>query len=236
MTDNLNVDNEGVDGGAGNQPALSQQPAKSIDGTPQGSQDLSSIAKSVELLTKELRGMQSRTDKDKNETQRVLEEIKSHMAKGMNFEQAEQAVNENKISREKDELLYKMAEKLGVLGSTSQTVPTGNGTSAVDDTAKVFSDYEIDPNDPAVSPFLSLKGAELKAAVADYAFKKSKQSPRDPSEATTLGGSAASTGKLSDQQADKKYSELGQLIKNPTLNASKISQLTKELKDSGYEV
>jgi len=189
ITEQPNVDTPDLEGAGGNQPPVSQAQGKSIAGQPQSSQELLELRKIVERQEKELRGLQSRQDKEKNETQRFMDEIKAHVASGKSLDEAEKIVYADREAAEDKALLRRIAQKLE-LDNSSPSV-AGNNAQATDEAAQVFTKYKVDMNDPGAVDFLSLKGAELKAAVADYAFTKSQQPTLDSSAATSLGSSPA---------------------------------------------
>jgi hypothetical protein len=201
MTENPNVDNLDLEGAGGNQPPVSQDKGNSIAGAPQSSQEFLALAKKLELVESNLKGLQSRQDKGQNETQRFMEEIKAHVAKGLSLDEAQEAVSADREKAVKDQLLYKIAAKLGLDDSLPNTA--GNSENATDEVAKVLREYEVNENDPMAVKFIALKGAELKAAVADYAFKKSKVQPLDSSAASSMQGGAVA--KESVQREAQKY-------------------------------
>lgn len=188
-TEQPNVETPSLEGAGGNQPPVSQTQGNSIAGQPQSSQELLELKKIIEQQGKELRGLQSRQDKEKNETQRFLDEIKAHVANGKTIDEAEQIVNATRKDAEKDQLLYKIAAKLGL----DESSPTATGTSAnvTDDVTRIFKKFDVDMNDPAAVPLLSLKGADLVEKVAELALSKTKQPTLDSSAATSLGSSPA---------------------------------------------
>lgn len=192
-----NVENPNLDGAEGNQPPVSPEQGKSIDGKPQIPQEFLELKKGYDRLEKELKGLQSRQDKSTNEVQRFMEDVKGQMAKGLSLDEAEQAVHANRKAAEKDELLYQIATKLGI-GNSPQTA-TGTSTNAADEVASVFSEYSVNPNDPEAIPLLELHGTDLVKAVSKLAIKRAKQSPPDSSEAGSIQGSPpvpASAGQL----------------------------------------
>lgn len=183
-----NVENPNLDGAEGNQPPVSPEQGKSIDGKPQSSQEFLELKQGYARLEKELKGLQSRQDKSTNEVQRFMEDVKGQMAKGLSLDEAEQAVHANRKAAEKDELLYQIATKLGI-GNSPQSV-TGNNQKAADEAASVFSEYNVDPNDPEAIPLLELRGTDLVKAVSKLAIKRAKQSTPDSSEAPSLSSGA----------------------------------------------
>jgi len=183
-----NVENPNLEGAEGNQPPVSPEQGKSIDGKQQSSQEFLELKQGYARLEKELKGLQSRQDKSTNEVQRFMEEVKGQMAKGLSLDEAEQAVHANRKAAEKDELLYQIATKLGI-GNSPQSV-TGNNLKAADEAQSVFSEYNVDPNDPEAIPLLDLRGTDLVKAVSKLAIKRAKQSTPDSSEAVSMTGSA----------------------------------------------
>jgi len=183
-----NVENPNLDGAEGNQPAVSPEQGKSIDGKPQSSQEFLQLKQGYDRLEKELKGLQSRQDKSTNEVQRFMEDVKGQMAKGLSLDEAEQAVHANRKAAQKDDLLNQIAAKLGI-GNSPQTV-TGTSPNAADEAESVFSEYSVDPNDPEAIPLLELRGTDLVKAVSKLAIKRAKQSTPDSSEAPSLSSGA----------------------------------------------
>lgn len=210
-----NVENPNLEGAEGNQPPVSPEQGTSIDGKQQSSQEFLELKQGYARLEKELKGLQSRQDKSTNEVQRFMEDVKGQMAKGLSLDEAEQAVHANRKAAEKDELLYQIASKLGI-GNSPQTV-TGNNTNAADEAVSVFSEYNVDPNDPEAIPLLDLRGTDLVKAVSKLAIKRAKQSTTDSSEAPSLTGGPARV--MND---DEKISKLSELQKSPTKNREAI--------------
>jgi len=183
-----NVENPNLEGAEGNQPAVSPEQGKSIDGKPQSSQEFLQLKQGYDRLEKELKGLQSRQDKSTNEVQRFMEDVKGQMAKGLSLDEAEQAVHANRKAAQKDDLLNQIAAKLGI-GNSPQSV-TGNNRNTADEVAGVFSEYNVDLNDPEAVPLLELRGTDLVKAVSKLAIKRAKQSTPDSSEAVSIIGSA----------------------------------------------
>jgi len=183
-----NVENPNLDGAEGNQPAVSPEQGKSIDGKPQSSQEFLQLKQGYDRLEKELKGLQSRQDKSTNEVQRFMEDVKGQMAKGLSLDEAEQAVHANRKAAQKDDLLNQIAAKLGI-GNSPQTA-TGTSANAADEAVSVFQEYSVDPNDPEAIPLLELRGTDLVKAVSKLAIKRAKQSTPDSSEAPSLSSGA----------------------------------------------
>ncbi len=183
-----NVETPNLDGAEGNQPAVSPKQGESIDGKPQSSQEFLELKQGYARLEKELKGLQSRQDKSTNEVQRFMEDVKGQMAKGLSLDEAEKAVHADRKAAEKDALLSQIAAKLGI-GNSPQNA-TGTSANAADEAVSVFSEYNVDPNDPEAIPLLELSGTDLVKAVSKLAIKRAKQSTPDSSEAPSLSSGA----------------------------------------------
>ena len=217
-----NVENPNLDGAEGNQPAVSPEQGKSIDGKPQSSHEFLELKQGYARLEKELKGLQSRQDKSTNEVQRFMEDVKGQMAKGLSLDEAEQAVHANRKATQRENLLDQIAAKLGI-GNSPQTV-TGTSPNAADEAVSVFSEYNVDPNDPEAIPLLELRGTDLVKAVSKLAIKRAKQSTPDSSEAPSITGSAPRA-----VNEDEKIRKLAELQRTPTKNRDAIKALEKEL-------
>jgi len=161
--------------------------SKSIDGAPQQSQELLEIKKALELTRSELKGLQSRQDKEQNEVQRFMGEVKKRMAKGMSLEEAEQAVAADSQAAAEKDLLHKIAQKVGVLDSPSTPAPAGNGQGQTVDVASTLSLYGLNENDPDVAAALASERDTEKAALK-VALKRAKQPQADASASTSVQG------------------------------------------------
>lgn len=184
-----NVESPNLEGAGTNQTPVSQSKGSSIEGSPSSSQEFLELKRDFELAKKELKGLQSRQDKDKNELQRFMEEVKTKVSKGLSLEEAEQAVHADREVARKDDLLNKIALKLGIDDSPQNL--TGNKSNAVDTVAQVFNEFGVDPNHPEAAALYDLKGEELIKAVAKLAIKTKSNSTVDSSEAPSLQGKPA---------------------------------------------
>ena len=157
------------------------------------------------------------------------------MAKGLSLDEAEKAVHENAKAREKDELLYKMAEKLGVSGSFSQPTTAGNSSDATVDVAKVVGSYGLDANDPeVVSQVLGKKfNSELEAenAALKIAYRRANSNPPNPAASTAIQGSPVS------QNTDTAVliNKLSEYQKLPTKHKKEIEAIVKQLDERGWK-
>jgi hypothetical protein len=230
MTEATNVEETQPEGANADQANVSEGKAKSIADAPPSSQELLEIRKELQLTRSELKGLQGRQDKEQNEIQRFMEDVKAQMAKGLSFDEAEQAVNKSREASLKDDLLFKMAEKLGVLGDSPQNT-AGNGSNAANEVAKVFDKYGISANDPEAVPLLDLRGVDLIDGVASLAIKRAKQTPLDASEASSISGKsapAATPEALKSEYISKMNAARG--------NRKQIETLKAQYKDKGVDI
>jgi hypothetical protein len=99
----------------------------------------------------------------------------------------------------------------------------GNGGGGAEEVARIMGEYGLSSNDPAVAPLYEMRGDALKAAAADMAFRKAKQTPPDISAAGSINSSGAGTG-LNSQDVEKMAGELKVLYRNPDKNKKKIKE------------
>lgn len=229
MTEATNVDATNLEGAGENQSPVSQEQAKSIAGAPSNSQEFLQLKKELELTRAEMKGLQSRQDKEKNEVQRFMEDVKAQMAKGKSLEEAEQAVHESRKATEKDELLYKIAQKVGVLDGSPQNV-AGNGSNAADEVANVFAEYGVPLNDPEAASLMDKRGVDLVKGVSKLALKR-KTVTSDPSEAPAIGGNAPRPAGV--ESLTKQYQE--DMLKNRG-NRAALAQIKEQARKNGVPV
>jgi len=182
------VEGQGA-GGATNSPV---SPAKTIDGAPDQSQGRLNIEKEIGLLRSELRGLQGRQDKEATEVQKFMGEVKKRMANGMSLDEAEQSITAEQQAAQKDDLLFKIARKVGVLDEPPST-PAGNGQPMASDAASTLQQYGLNANDPDVAEAIRGKTnpLELELAAAKVALKREKKPVADVSASTSVIGRPA---------------------------------------------
>lgn len=229
MTTNPNVGDQ-IPTGAGEQTnsPVSPEGGQPIAGTPQSSQELLELKKGYDRLERELRGLQSRQDVEKNDVQRFMAEVKKQMATGKSLEEAEAAVTENRKVQEKDDLLFKIARKVGVLDEVSQTA-AGNGGNVTESAAQVISELKLDANNADVISILA-KGFDpdkQELELRRYAMRPRPQ----PSAAESPSIPAGSPPAPAD--VDRLNAELLQLSKNPSKNIARIQEIGAKLKQAG---
>lgn len=192
------VEGQGA-GGATNSPV---SPAKTIDGAPNQSQELLEIRKQLELTRRELQGLQGRQDKEQNEVQRFMSEVKKRMASGMSLEDAEKSITAEQKASEKDELLFKIARKVGVLDEPSQNI-AGNGVNVTIDRASTLQQYGLDANDSDVAEAIRGKSdLELKLAALEVAYKRATKPVADASASPAVNARPAPPANVESLTAD----------------------------------
>lgn len=234
MTDDL--ESNSSDGSAGSpNSAASIGSNVSSTSTPEAPNALeqmeSLVSKAVE------KALQSQKDKRFSTIEKKLDGFTPVMEQVKAILTPEQLKKLNAIQKDAEFEELKQA----VYGKTDSSTPTeGNQTSAAKfDAQNILKEYQLDGNDPDVIAQVLSKDfkneTEAKLAAANLAFRRSNPTPPDISAAPVIKGGAPVT-KISAEQADVKYADLSKLLRDPTMNAAKIKNLTKELKDSGYEV
>jgi DNA repair exonuclease SbcCD ATPase subunit len=177
-------------------------------GDSSGSFDASKLQSMVEALTRKLDEVDERSkslqgDKDRgvNQTKDEVKELKRKIAEIEKLKKSgldeDGAIEEHSFREE----IRTVKDQLSKLVST-QVVPTGNGENLVDEVAKVFAEFGLDPNHPEAQSLYSLKGTELIKGVAKLKIK-SQSTSVDSSEATSLQGGSppvkAGVEKLTEQ-------------------------------------
>jgi len=229
MNEELEVGNgNGADGATNSNVS----PAKPIDGAPDQSQVLLKIQKDLELTRSELKGLQGRQDKETSEVQRFMGEVKKRMASGMSLDEAEQSITAEKKASEKDELLFKIARKVGVLDEPPSP-PAGNGQPMAKDVASTLQQYDLNANDPDVAEAIRGKTdpLELKLAALEVAYKRSTKPTPDVSASTSVQQRSPSAKDDTQKMIDR----LGALQKFPTQNREEIKALKKQLDERNWE-
>ncbi len=207
-------------------------PAKTIDGAPDQSQGRLNIEKELGLLRSELRGLQGRQDKEATEVQKFMGEVKKRMASGMSLEQAEQSITAEQTAAQKDDLLFKIARKVGVLDESPSNI-AGNGSPVASDKASTLEMYNLDANDADVAEAIRGKSdpMELKLAALEVAYKRLTKPTPDASASTAVVQGRptpkSDTGVLIDK--------LSQLQKFPTQNKQEIAAIKKQLDERNWE-
>lgn len=237
MTETDVVGSTDPNGAGANQAPVSQGSGQPIPPAP-NTQDFVS-KKDLENVVSQLKGLQSRQDKSTDTQARFMDEIRTKMSQGMSLDQAEKAVNSEAQARLKDDLLFQMAEKLGVQTPFSQQAPVGNGSPVTVDKAKTLQEYGLSENDPDVAA--SISGQEFKSVTELEAFAgkvilKRQNKPQPDMSASTAATGTPPASKMTEQVAEQKYEELGRMLLEPTKNKAKIASLKKELVDGGFKV
>lgn len=225
MSDQVLVGDSVSDGAVENQSAVSTEKERPISPAPTPQDFVSK--KDFDNAVKELRGLQKRQDKSTDAQTRFMDELKTQIAKGLSFDEAAQAVNESAKARDKDDLLYQIAEKLGV-GSSSQQAPAGNSSPVTIDKAKIIADNHLDGNDlDVVAQFVNVdfkSPLEAENAALKLALRRANPSQPDISAAPGMTGKPARAVENGDLIA-----ELQKLQKTPTKNTKRMAEIEEKL-------
>jgi uncharacterized protein (UPF0147 family) len=238
MAQNTNVGDQTPTGaGENTNSPVSPGNGQPIAGTPQGSQDVLELKKTVDLLSKELKGLQSRQDKGQNEVQSFMTEVKQQMASGKSLEEAEAAVNASREAQAKDDLILKMARKLGVLDDVSQD-PAGNGGTVTESAAQVISELKLDANSVDV---ISILGKGYNAEKQELELRRLAMRPNQPQPSAAEGASlqtpAAPAAGVKDLQSayEKKRDEIAQTLRGDA-KVKALSDLKVDYRGRGLNI
>jgi hypothetical protein len=132
-----------------------------------------------------------------------MSEVKKRMASGMSLEQAEKSITAEQQAAQKDELLFKIAEKVGVLGEPSQNT-AGNGGNVTIDRASTLQQYGLNANDPDVAEAIRGKSdpLELKLAALEVAYKRATKPVADASASPAVNARPAPPANVESLTAD----------------------------------
>ncbi len=229
MSEELEVGNgNGADGATNSNVS----PAKPIESVPDQSQVLLKIQNELEQTRSELRGLQGRQDKETSEVQRFMGEVKKRMANGMSLEQAEQSITAEQQAAQKDDLLFKIARKVGVLDESPST-PAGNGQPMANDVASTLQQYNLDANDPDVAEAIrGKKDAELRLAALEVAYKRATKPAPDVSAAPSLNGRPPARETIESLRKDYER----EVAAAGRGNIMKISQIQSDYRKKGLPV
>lgn len=194
---------------------------------------IESQAKTIAELQKSFRTMQS--DKDRgvsnvskrtDDLDKKFTELEKLLKGGWDRKEALDEL----YRREKLDQAVEFFEK----AQGSPNPPPDKGKEVGDDFDVLLKEYELPKDDPNINALLTkgLSGAKLGAEIAKYAMER-KANPPSLSAAPTPTG-AGIPGKLNEQEANTRYSELSTLLREPTKNAAKIAQIEKQLRESGF--
>ena len=230
--------NEGIDSPDGadgsSSPNVSGEESKSFYGSQEQLRELlrAEIKNTLEPTLKELRGLQGKQDKTDKALREFQDEFAKQVKAGATPDEAYQAAsavqdNENR-ARKREELIDQLlSDKFGA-GKSADT----DKQPAIDKAKTLIEKYGLDANDAEIAQLVSTSPeAEWEGKLAIRAYNKT------PSLAGAMSMQGKPSGqKLSENEADNKYAEIGRLLYDPTTNAKKIASLTKELTDGGFEV
>lgn len=209
-----------VDGAA---PATQEPVSKTIDDPI--TKLLSDFGGKIELIQKELRGLQGRQDKQDSAFKTQMAEYDKLIKRGMSHDEAVDAL-ENK--QRESSTLADLQKKYDDL---AKRLEGGQPKSATQEVVTAFEQFGLDLKDPRViiemqKPYANMADALLAA----FTLKQSMSSTPNPNPAQApapAGGDAARV----DAQALIAESEA--LMSNPSKNYERIMKIQEELQRAG---
>jgi hypothetical protein len=198
---------------------------------PLAGNDLKSLQASLETFQAEIRGqlkaLQSDKDKRIPKLEGSLQDLMSEITrlKGHGFTDDE-AVNEVEFRQNVKELAQKMK------GIEQSAQPVGSGTSGAGQEAqRIIEELKLNTGDPDVLQWAGGKYRNPDHMRAEAALlvarKLSKPAPSSAASPPMTGGGVSS--ELSDADKEIKLAQLQKLYKTPTIKATEIKVLEKEL-------
>ena len=137
----------------------------------QDATNVKNLESELNILKKELKGLQGRQDKDKSVFQEFLAEYKSQKKRGLGDEEAEEAASSVLKEREEAEnqklLLKQIAQKLGLDPASSNIA--GNNMKRATGYEKVIEKLQLDINDPIITKLM-----RENADITDFAIEAGK--------------------------------------------------------------
>ncbi len=137
----------------------------------QDATNVKNLESELNILKKELKGLQGRQDKEKSAFQEFLAEYKSQKKRGLGDEEAEEAASSVLKEREEAEnqklLLKQIAQKLGLDPASSNIA--GNNMKRATGYEKVIEKLQLDINDPIVTKLM-----RENTDITDFALEASK--------------------------------------------------------------
>jgi len=231
MTDDL-------DSGQSNGTPVSPNAGSSNgNGDSSGSFDARKLQSTIEALTRKLDEVDQRSkalqgDKDRGitKTKSEVDELKRKIAEIEKIKKTglddDGAIEEFSFRED----VRAIKEQLSKLTST-QAPPAGNGANLAEETAKVFEEYKLDPNDPEAVSLLSLQGVDLVKAVSKLAIKRAQTPTSDSSEASAINGSPAKPAGV--EALTKDYIKSMQAARG---NKRLLSQIREDFKKKGVDI
>jgi hypothetical protein len=182
-------------------------------------------------LQSQLRGLQGRQDKadaQQDAYQEMIDRYEELRSDGKSSEEAKGILSKQDKDKEKDDLLMKIAQKVGVL-EPSPSIGSGTVGSKAVDTNRLIEELELDPNDDKVNEILAngLDEAQTESALLRHKLGLYQSAP-SISAAPSKGSGAATPS-----NSEELFTRLAQLAVNYTDNKSEIDKVEAELRSRG---
>ena len=225
MTENPNVGVDGADLELPNESVSAKPIEAGIDKSESG--DLTAVLNKLDTLEREFRGLQSRQDKDRNSHRDFLDEFNRFKSSGMNEADAVDAANKSLGDKEATERRNQLIDKLlAKEANSSSQAGVGSTPNVSESYSKVLTELELSPTDPSVIDLIRKGHTDLNFAVEAGKLARKRASAPIPTQAQGL----AYTGSpVTPPSVEALEIEMSKLIKNPTANAKRITEIKKEL-------
>ena len=196
----------------------------------------------VDLLA---RGAQSEKDRAVGRLEREYGKLREELKPIL--ERAATLIGEGKtvdaaisqVQSEQDDIETRQAIREVASALRSGTLPAATPASAPAgaDMTGILQKYKLDGNDSQVNAILTSKDSQTakELALANLAFSRASVPQPGPATALPLAGGNNQSSAMSDDEAERLYKELGDLLPNPSLkgNPARIAFIEKKLKDAG---
>lgn len=229
MDDTPKVDGTLDEGGADANQNLSAQEPKSI-------QDVNSLSKQVEALLDaklkpvldEVRGVQSRQDKDRNRFQEFLDEYKKQVKKGLTEGEAELAAQKVLDQRADDEEQKQLVKRLAARFLADESPAVASGAS---EHAKVINSLGLEITDPDVVDLVKKGLNAVDFAIEAAKIVRQKATQPNPTPAQALASQAKNVPQA-EATVEAYRKEMLANMGNPT----KLRALKEAYREKGVDV
>lgn len=212
-------------------------PQENLSNTPtqpiQDATNVKNLESELELLKKEIRGLQGRQDKSTSAFQEFLSEYKNQKKKGLGDEEAEIAatnvLDERKKAANQEILLQKIAQKLG-LDEDSLGV-AGNNTKRATGHDKVIEKFGLNANDPMITTLIRDNPDVLDFSIAVGKYNSGQKDAPNPTESQKAAVSSSRSSSKPDVSA--LTVELNTAMRSPNPSMKRIKEIEKQLIELG---
>lgn len=216
-------------------PDVNETQAAGADGAPKPevSQEADAFMREVMTLRDELkslqgqlRGLQGRQDKDRNDLTAILEEFNALKASGLSNEAAQQAMIARRKEEERDAIIAELAQRLDELSPKPAAGNNGLGADAV---TRLLTSLEIPADDAGALRIVSEyrdDQVRLAAELGRYAAQRAARPQPAPAHAAPVPSAS------SVDDAETVAKRLRELQRNPTpQNARERAELAARLRE-----